>query len=134
MYIPKVTVPWAADTADKLRKVENFLPKSNPYVMLLDPKNKFFEVDNVGLIAVLTTDGWTNLAHVHITFWDQRLRGREGLCRSLAEWVTRFTDKVLFTQIPEDRRALVAFATRVGFVPQANIGPIRTLIFTNYSE
>lgn len=113
--------------------MENFLPKDNPYTFLLNPQNKFFQVDDVGLLAVIPSFEWPELLHVHITFWDGRLRGREGLCKSLAAMVSQLTGKFLFTQIPEDRQALLAFAYRVGFQPQANIGPSKTLLFTNYT-
>lgn len=119
---------------EKLEAVPNFLPKTNPYTALLDPRNLFFEVDNVGLIAALSMPDFPKLFHVHITFWDGRLRGREELCRTVGTWITLLTDRMLFTQIPIDRKALLAFALRVGFVPSADTGSVRTLVFPNYTE
>lgn len=130
--MPEPTVDWATAIVDKMRGVENFLG-DNPFLVLLDPSNKFFQVDDVGMIAVMPTRLWDSLLHVHVTFWDRRLRGREGLCRSLAVWVSRFTGKQLFTQIPEDRRILIEFAKRSGFEPQAVISSKEVLLFTNYS-
>lgn len=133
--VAKPSVNWANRMIDNLQTVPNFLPKNNPYLTLLDPKNKYFEIDNVGIIAVMPMDDWPNLLHVHITFWDRRLRGREGLCRSLADWVTGICDKTLFTQIPEKNQVLLSFAQRVGFRLQDSIGTVRTLVyFPNYTE
>lgn len=133
VWMPKVTIPWATEMVEKTSKVSNFLPKDNPFTVLLDNKNKFFQVDNVGLIAVLHMEGY-QLLHVHVTFWDGRLRGREGLCRALSIFVENMTEKFLFTQIPAEYRALIAFAKRVGYVAQHDVGSSRTMVFTNYTE
>ncbi len=134
VWVVRPSVQWAMGVVEELQKVENFLPKDNPFEMLLNPANKFFQVDSVGMIAVVPAPDWPQLLHVHITFWDGRLRGREGLCRSLASWVCSFTGKVLYTQVPEDRKALLAFARRAGFQSEAKVGSSDILIFTNYAE
>lgn len=133
--VAEPSVNWANRVIDKLQTVPNFLQNENPYFILLDSRNKFFEVDNVGIVAVLPLDAWPNLLHVHITFWDRRLRGREGLCRSLADWVTRLCGKTLFTQIPAENKVLLAFASRVGFQMQTSEGSTRTMVYLpNYTE
>lgn len=77
---------------------------------------KFWLVDDVGLLCF---DPFRQgEAHVHITFWDRRLRGREGLCRELAKsLMLRHNVTMLLTVIPLGSRTVSAFARRVGFVP-----------------
>lgn len=82
---------------------------------LVDQEWSLFQVDDVGLVAVgpMRTDF---MADVHITFWDKRLRGREDLCRRVAEWVIAgFGLQSVFTAIPVSAKATIAFAKRVGF-------------------
>ena len=134
VWIPEPSVAWATRIVDKMQGVKSFLDSTNPFATLLDPNNKFFQVDEVGMIAVMPLPKWEKLLHVHVTFWDGRLRGREGLCRSLSILVTRMTDKFLFTQIPEDRAALLAFAKRVGYTEQGTVGSNKIMYFTNYTE
>lgn len=117
---------------EKLKQVKSFLDPENPYVVFLDRESLFFEIDEVGLIAVCPWDSTTQ--HCHITFWDGRLRGREGLCRTLAEFVVRVSHKNLVTAIPADRRAVVAFAKRVGFTEVQNNNGVLGMLFTNYTE
>lgn len=77
---------------------------------------KFWTVDDVG---VLCFDPWVRgNAHVHVTFWDKRLRGRERLCAVVAvELMKRYKVERLFTTIPREARVILAFAQRVGFRP-----------------
>lgn len=78
----------------------------------------FWLVEGVGLLcfSMLTS----NTAHVHITFWDRRLRGREGLCKALAGYIMdREGVETILTAIPPDSRTVLAFAKRVGFKPTA---------------
>lgn len=127
------SIDWANSMIEKMHDVPNFLSKSNPYTELFDHRNLFFQVDEVGLIAVINLPQYDRLRHVHVTFWDGRLRGREGLCKTLATWVVNLSNVILFTQIPEDRKALLAFAERVGFVQNTTVGSSRTLVFSNYT-
>lgn len=106
-----------ADLVDCVKKVPNFLYHSparefENYRLFLNDSNQTFLVDDVGvLVAIPCHCG----AEVHITFWDGRLRGREELCRKVADGLLR-QFKWLVTAIPTDRLALIAFAKRVGFV------------------
>ena len=80
-----------------------------------------WRVDDVGIIAVLPVG--PHAAHVHITFWDKRLRGREGLCRSFARYILASLGlDTLWTGLPGSARATLAFAKRVGFVEQLRVG------------
>lgn len=97
----------------KMQRVPNFLPTDNPISIFVNPFNLFFEVDDVGLVAVCPFGN--HEAHVHVTFWDRRLRGREAICRVLAEWVVEQFGYHLQTVIPADRVTVIAFAKRVGF-------------------
>jgi hypothetical protein len=127
------SVPHLIEVNDKLNGLgeANFMSKKvNPFALMVDPANLFFEVDNVGLITVMPLGD--QALHCHIAFWDKRLRGRERLCRNLAEFVTAVTRKFLVTAIPENNRVVLAFARRAGFeVGQHNNGVV-TLYFTNY--
>lgn len=81
---------------------------------LYDPEKLYFLVDDVGIIAAVP-DG-LGAAHVHITFWDKRLRGRETLCKGVARWLLENMNlMVLWTAIPYASRATLAFAKRLGF-------------------
>ena len=81
---------------------------------LYDSRNVVWQVDNVGIVYLAgLAEG---KAHVHITFWDKRLRGREELARQLArEAMAEFGFHTLVTAIPPASRATLAFAKRVGF-------------------
>lgn len=82
---------------------------------LYDPNKVYFLVDDVGIIAAVP-DG-LGAAHVHITFWDRRLRGREALCRGVARWLLQNLNlTVLWTVIPQASRTTLAFARRLGFI------------------
>jgi hypothetical protein len=89
---------------------------------LSDPTKVYLLVDSVGILCV-APDGFGG-AHVHITFWDRRLRGREGLCRGVArEIMSAMNLAHLWTAIPRASRAVLAFAKRVGFKETASHNP-----------
>lgn len=117
---------------DKCQQVSNFLDPANPVGLFLAVENTFFEVDDVGLLAVIPYN--TELSHVHITFWDGRLRGREKLCRTMADWVSQISHRQLFTAIPQDRSILLAFCKRVGFMFQGIQDGSAFLTYPNYPE
>jgi hypothetical protein len=81
---------------------------------LFDEEKIFLLVDKVGLICFVPD--LDNGAHVHITFWDKRLRGRELLCKAVARemMLLRRFDK-LWTIIPRTSRPTLAFTKRLGF-------------------
>lgn len=122
------SVARIAEIQAHLSTVQNFLPKVNPVGIFLDGANTFFEVDDVGIIAVLP--GPQGL-HVHVTFWDKRLRGREGLCRELSRWVSKLTGKELFTYIPDQARSILMFALRAGFTGVSTNEKAHVLRFTD---
>lgn len=84
-----------------------------PLERLIAEHWKFYTVDDVGLLCF---DPFApGKAHVHITFWDKRLRGREGLCRTaLLEVMNRSNVDTVLTAIPLGLRVVRAFAKRVG--------------------
>lgn len=99
---------------------------------LYDDKKVFFLVDDVGIICVAPNrvEIMPN-AHVHITFWDGRLRGREGLCRGLArEVLNAYSLSYLWTAIPDSSKMILAFAKRVGFKESRRFGPTVVLELT----
>lgn len=102
---------------DKLGRVENFLRRDNPFSVLMNEGTVIFEVDDVGMLLVGHMQyGFS--ASVHVTFWDKRLRGREKLCRGMAELVMTIAGlRFVWCAIPSRARAVLAFAKRVGFVP-----------------
>jgi hypothetical protein len=102
------------NVVEKMQRVPNFLPKDNPIEPMFSSSSLFFEVDDVGMIAVVPTH-YSKVAHCHITFWDKRLRGREQLCRNLCEIVRGLCKYQLLVAIPQDRQTIVEFARRVGF-------------------
>lgn len=117
---------------EKLEGVTNFLPATNAYSIFLDERNTFFEVDQIGLIAVFPYS--ERVLHTHITFWDKRLRGREELCRDVARVIVGLTKKILITAIPEENAVILAFAKRLGFEEGSRNNGVVILHFTNYRE
>lgn len=111
---------WILDTWEKLQRVPNFTEgDDNPLGSFVDQNNLLFQVDDVGVILVSGLE-YGKTAHVHVTFWDRRLRGRENLCKCLAELVIEIAGlKNLYTVIPESSQVVKAFAQRVGFEERA---------------
>lgn len=103
-----------------METVPNFLSKSyrKNTEIFMDERNKFFLIDDVGVAAVLTEKALP-LAHVHVTFWDHKLRGREELCRRLCDYVMFHMElDQLHTAIPKTSTAVLAFVKRIGFREQ----------------
>jgi hypothetical protein len=119
------------DVAQKLAKVPNFLSAQNPLHVFVDPENTIYEIDDVGIIAILPLDRAT--LHAHMTFWDGRLRGRENVCRYLATFITGLTKKQLITGVPEENKIVLAFVLRAGFEEVQRVNGVVILNFTNYT-
>lgn len=113
--IPLSRTPEAiADVIEKMNTVPNFLTRENPEAVFHNQLNSFYLVDDVGLLAVIDSNG--EEAHCHITFWDKRLKGREGLCRELACLHMEASGlTLLWTAIPDEFLKVIAFAKKVGF-------------------
>lgn len=123
----------------KVKDLPNFITaepgaiKYRDLFSLLEPNVALLEVDDVGVIVVRYHPK-EECADVHITFWDRRLRGRESLCRAVADYLMDFLKvRGLFTAIPGDSRATLAFARRVGFRDAAYHNGVVTLTYTNYT-
>lgn len=107
-----------------VRGMPNFLGQGPDNLSILfDDQTDVYLVDHVGAILVCKQPVLfkPGAAHVHVTFWDKILRGREELCRQLANLVIeqeRFW--YLWTAIPENAGAIRFFARRVGFKPLLN--------------
>ncbi len=118
--VARVVRPLSKDPAhlqlvyQKMNVVPNFLTGAS-WEAMLRPDFVAVEVDNVGIIALdLLLPGGS--ARGHITFWDRKLRGRELLCRRVAEmWAERYNLPVIFTAVPIGARTVVTFCTRIGF-------------------
>ena len=108
-----------ARVCDKVRCVPNFLGNGTGSIaFVFDPMTDIYAIDDVGAIIVCKrpTLFQPGAAHVHVTFWDKILRGREDLCSTLAKHVLieeQFS--WLWTLIPENAGAIRFFARRVGF-------------------
>lgn len=128
--MPRKISLWL-DIVEKMETVPNFLQK-NSYEntrAFLDDRNRFFLIDNVGIAAAIP-QRWFETAHVHITFWDRKLRGREELCRRLVEYVieTMELDHAI-TVIPRKSEAVLAFAKRIGFKDKSEDSEFRYLVY-----
>lgn len=99
-----------------LRKMmpQDALPMKDPG-MIFNPRVRTLLVDSVGALFKGPLD-YEGLPDVHVVFWDKVLVGRELMCRSIAH---RFSEDAgsrgVFTAIPKQSRATIAFARRVGF-------------------
>jgi hypothetical protein len=109
------TILW---TFSQILSLHRSMGKPEPPLSTVElfrqPERVSWLVDDVGLIfAVFDRPG---RASVHIVFWDRRLRGREILCRGLADWMIHKWDlNYLCTSIPATSRATLAFAEKIGF-------------------
>jgi hypothetical protein len=103
---------------DKIRECKLQTGWESPMTLetLLGPDTIVWQVDDVGVICLY----FGPVAHVHVFFWDRRLRGREKLCRLHAQMILRrFGLLELWTVIPRQAEVIAAFARRVGFKLQA---------------
>lgn len=127
------TLPHILDTIERLGTVPNLLDPKNPAAIFLDPSITILEVYDVGIFAVSNFLGAEGGAHVHATFWDRKLRGREEMCRALAALVVEIRRQPLHTAVREDRAVLLAFCKRVGFVELRRSQTMVILRFANYT-
>jgi hypothetical protein len=83
--------------------------------LIYSPDVRIFLVDDVGLLAKGPL--WFNqMPDVHVGFWDRILAGREAMCRELAQIVAQDAGaQGVWTAIPKEARATLAFAKRTGF-------------------
>lgn len=73
----------------------------------------YWIVDDVGLLFI------TMGGDSHVFFWDRRLRGREGLVKTMLRVSMEIFDlEEAWTTIPRTGRIILAFAKRLGFVEQ----------------
>jgi hypothetical protein len=99
---------------DKIRECKLQTGWESPLTLelLLGTETVVWQVDDVGIICL----HFGPRPHVHVFFWDRRLRGREKMCRFHAAKILReygFTE--LWTVIPQGMDVIAAFARRVGF-------------------
>ena len=103
----------------QLKEKDSFLRHvgmADALVLLLDQHTYILTVDNVGVI-ILTNIHKGRSAEVHVTFWDGRVRGRERMCRKVAEWLFRmFELSEMYCQIPEGNTTGLRLAKAVGFI------------------
>lgn len=89
--------------------------------------SRLFLVDDVGMMLKGTTD-YEGMPDVHVGFWDLALRGREDMCRKMALKIAEEGDtRGVWTAIPLESRATLAFAKRAGFVEQSRHHSIAVL-------
>jgi len=83
---------------------------------IYSPNVRVMLVDDIGVLMqgpLTDVRGWPD---VHVAFWDRVLVGREEMCYTLAEIVAQDARVGgVWTAIPKEARATIAFAKRVGF-------------------
>lgn len=114
---------------EKLSKFEvlfNDFTKDNPEAFIrafvnidqygdVHPNGLVWEVDDVGILA-LTDIVPQNTAKAHFTFWDRRIRGREGLIRAMLKYVfEQLGLHRIVVEIPLYAVAAMAAVERMGF-------------------
>lgn len=123
--MPK-TVEAVDAVEEQMKRVRNFLGRSNARRVFLNERSEFYLIDDVGIIgAVGLLPGVS--AHVHMTFWDGRLRGREVMARMIVgHLMISHQLGGAWTGVPKKHKAVIAFARRVGFKSffedQENVG------------
>lgn len=111
------TPDWAAVIASQMGKVRNFLGAQDHQRVFLDPNSHFCLVDDVGLIGAVGIVEDVS-AHVHMTFWDKRMRGREVLASMIVGYLMNVHNLGgIWTGVPKKHNAVIGFAKRVGFKP-----------------
>lgn len=84
--------------------------------LLLAQNTYVLTIDDVGAV-ILTGIKKGCSAEVHVTFWDGRVRGRERMCRKIAEWLFRMYElSEMLCLIPEGNTTGRRLARAVGFV------------------
>lgn len=101
-----------------LKRRDSFLrhvSMADALTLLLDKRTYILTVDDVGAIILSNIhEGFA--AEVHVTFWDGRIKGRERLCRKVAEWLFRIHRlDHLFCLIPEGNTTGLRLASATGF-------------------
>lgn len=85
---------------------------------------RIFLVDDVGMMMKGTID-YNGMPDVHVGFWDKILRGRESMAREVALMVAEDAgSRGVWTAIPAEARATLAFAKRVGFETNKEINQL----------
>ena len=93
---------------------------------------RVFLVDGVGMMMKGPFD-YEGLPDAHIAFWDKVLVGREAMARSMAAKIAEGAgSKGVFTAMPKESRATLAFAKRIGFdiIRETDQVFVLTLLFT----
>jgi len=109
------------EPSDALRKyLEERLPPAASPIKNLDhiysKGMRIFLVDDVGVLIKGVIE-YDDMVDVHVGFWDKRLRGREAMCRTVAVQLAREESyRGVWTALPHEARATIAFAKRVGFL------------------
>jgi hypothetical protein len=109
------SILWSfSQILDLHRRLQKPEPPLETVALYRQPERITWLVDDVGMIfAVFDKPG---RASVHIVFWDQRLKGREVLCRGLADWlIHKFRLNYICTSIPVTSRPTLRFARDIGF-------------------
>lgn len=126
------TTAGILELVEKIQRAPNFFSDSgNPYLWLLDEKTMIYLIDDVGTVVIRPCRGYDGEAHV--TFWDRRMRGREALCRQIGQdflLQRGLSICSLFTAVPVDRRAVIAFSKRVGFQTVAVANGVEAMEYT----
>jgi hypothetical protein len=118
----------------RVRTVPNLLGRQTLWSVVSQPGSAFFVVrdtetdDEVGLLGVVNIkQGY--FGEAHITFWDGKLNGKAAVCRDAARLVMESCSlHFLLTYIPEDLRAVIGFARKVGFIPLERRPGVETLV------
>lgn len=86
-------------------------------------------IDDVGAVFVIP-DSYGS-AEVHIAFWDGRLRGREVICKRLADaFLMRY--HTLYARIPKEGKTVIAFAKRLGFMLTEDQGSHQVFVYRSF--
>lgn len=99
-----------------MEKLDPLTAPSKDLRLLDDPRIRILLIDDVGVIIQGPLLSWRGWPDVHIGFWDKILVGREEMCYVVGSILAEDA-KVdgLWTAIPKEARATLAFAKRVGF-------------------
>jgi hypothetical protein len=102
----------------QLKEADSFLrhvSMADALTLLLDKHTYILTIDSVGAVVLSSiNEGYS--AEVHVTFWDGRVRGRERMCRKIAEWLFRmYSLAEMHCLIPEGNTTGLRLAKAVGF-------------------
>jgi hypothetical protein len=117
------------DKLSELSDIKNGLCEPTMLTNLIINHQYYWRLGDVGYLSLYPID--EDQAHIHVLFWDRRLRGRETLVRNhTIRLLNQYGYKYLWTSISRHNRVTVKFAERAGMKVVAEQGDLLVFFTT----